>query len=211
MTAARSYQIKSGVISTIDDIYVKEGGFVRKGEKLIKIDSSVYKAPFSGTVTFLPFKVGENIFTNLTILSLVNLVDRYLVVSLEQQGALRVVRGQKVIMSFDSVRDKNYAGRVESVYSSNSSFLARINVSSLPERILPDMTADVAITLEEKKDVLVVPIAALDHGKIWIKRGQKLIKLSKVKLGIIDKSFAEVISGDVKVGDRILFKKNVTD
>ena len=210
VTATHSFQIKLGVVSTIYDLYVKEGDTVTKGAKLVKLDQMVYTAPFNGTVTSLPYKIGENIFTQLPVLSLVNLRDRYLVVSLEQQGALRVIKGQKVRMSFDSIRDQNYDGVVESVYSSNSNFLARIDVSKLPDRILPDMTADVAITLEEKKDALLVPVAALDHGQVWIKRGKSLAKLTPVKLGIVDKAFAEIIEGDVKVGDRVLFKSKTS-
>jgi macrolide-specific efflux system membrane fusion protein len=206
VTALRSYQIKPGVISTIDDIYVEEGDEVKKGDKLIKIESSIYRAPFDGTITSLPFRIGENIFSQTPILSLVNLTERYLVVSLEQQGALRVLRGQRAIISFDSLRDQNYDGIVESVYSSDSNFLARINVSSLPKRILPDMTADVAITLTEKTNVLVVPVEALVNGHIWIKRGKALPKLTKISTGIVDSAFAEVISGDVRVGDRVLLK-----
>ncbi len=206
ITATHSYQIKLGVVSTIYDLYVKEGDTVTKGTKLVNLDHIIYKAPFDGTVTSLPYKIGENIFTQLPILSFTNLLDRYLVVSLEQQGALRVIKGQKVRMSFDSIRDQNYDGRVEAVYSYNSNFLARIDVSKLPERILPDMTADVAITLLEKKDALLVPIAALDQGQLWVKRGKSLAKLTPVKVGIVDKAFAEVVGGDVKVGDRVLFK-----
>jgi multidrug efflux pump subunit AcrA (membrane-fusion protein) len=206
VTALRSYQIKPGVISTIDDIYVKEGDEVKRGEKLLKLESSVYRAPFDGTITSLPFRIGENIFSQTPILSLVNLGERYLVVSLEQQGALRVLRGQRVVISFDSLRDQNYEGVVESVYSSDSNFLARINVSALPRRILPDMTADVAITLAEKSNVLVVPVEALVEGKIWIKRGKALAKLTKITTGIVDRAFAEVISGEVRVGDRVLLK-----
>lgn len=206
VTATHSYQIKLGVVSTIYDLYVKEGDTVTKGTKLVNIDQIIYRAPFNGTITSLPYKIGENIFTQLPILSLVNLLDRYLVVSLEQQGALRVIKGQKVRMSFDSIRDQNYDGVVQAVYSYNSNFLARIDVSKLPDRILPDMTADVAITLLEKTEVLVVPVAALDHGEVWIKRGKSLAKKTHIKIGIVDKAFAEVLEGDVKVGDRVLFK-----
>ncbi len=211
VTAAHSYHLKLGVVSRIDDLFVKEGDFVTKGESLLKIDGTTYRAPFPGTITALPFKVGENVFTNVSALSLVNLLDRYLVVSLEQQGALRVLKGQKVIMSFDSIRDNSYTGVVESVYSSENSFLARINVSTLPGRILPDMTADVAITLEEKQNAIVIPVEALDDGKVRIKRGRSPMKLLNVKTGIVNGAFAEVISGDVKVGDRVLLKRDTAD
>jgi len=208
VTATHSYQIKVGVVSTINELYVKEGDTVTQGTKLVNIDRIVYRAPFNGTINFLPYKVGENVFIQLPVLSLVNLLDRYLVVSLEQQGALQVKTGQKVLMSFDSIRDQSYEGVVQSVYSFNSNFLARIDVSKLPERILPDMTADVAITLAEKDNALMVPVSALLQGKIWIKRGREVPKLTEVKIGIVDKAFAEVVSGDVQVGDRVLLKGN---
>ena len=86
VTATHSFQLKLGVTGSVVDLYVKEGDSVKKGERLVNIDQVVYRAPFAGTVTSLPYKIGENVFAQLPILSLVNLLDRYLVVSLEQQG-----------------------------------------------------------------------------------------------------------------------------
>jgi len=94
--ANRSYQLKVGVTSHIGEVFVKEGDYVKKGDKLVHIDETLYHAPFNGTITYLPFKVGENVFAQLPSLILVDLQDRYIVVSLEQQGALRVQRGQNV-------------------------------------------------------------------------------------------------------------------
>ena len=208
--ATRTYQIKPGVTATISALYVKEGDSVTKGQKLLKVDSVAYFAPFSGIVTNLPFKSGENLFLAVPALTLVDLSDRYLVVALEQQGALRVKQGQIAKLSFDTLRQTNYDGVVESVYSFNGNFLARIDVSKLPANILPDMTADVAITLREKKDVITVPVAALDNGSLWIKRGRGIPTLVSVKTGIIDAVAAEIVSGDVQVGDRALIKKKTS-
>ena len=204
----KSFQIRLGVISTIHELYVKEGDTVKKSDKLAKIDEITYRAPFHGTVTSLPFKVGENVFTNVPVLTLVDLTDRYLVVSLEQQGAIRVQRGQKVKMSFDTIREQNYDGVVQSVYSNDSNFLARIDISELPSHILPWMTADVAIFIRTKEDVLLLPVAAMEKGNIvWRKRGRVIPKKIEVKLGIVDKAMGEVVSGDLAVGDQLLIRK----
>lgn len=147
--ALRSYQIRSGVTSTIFDLYVNEGANVAKGAKLVNVDGHVYVAPFAGTVTDVPYKSGENVFASQSVLTIVDLRDRYVIVSLEQQAALRVRAGQAAKLSFDTRREHAYEGRVESVYSNDAGFLARISVRGLPDDVLPGMTADVAIAIRE--------------------------------------------------------------
>lgn len=211
VTANRSYQIKPGIISTINEFYVKEGDEVEKDHKLARRDQVLFRAPFTGTVTALPFKVGENVFAQAPILTLVDLSDRYLVVSLEQQGALRIKRGQKVKMSFDTLREQTYEGTVQAVYSNDNNFLARIDLGTLPENILPGMTCDVAITIEERPSVLSVPVAALEEGKfVWVKRKGSIPKRIEIKTGIIDRATAQVLSGELKDSDRVLIKKRMS-
>ena len=108
ITATHSYSIKPGVVTTLRDLYVKEGDSVHKGQHLADIDNNVYRAPFDGVVNFLPFKVGENVFAQLPVLVLTDLKDRYCVVTMEQQGALRVRAGQKAKLNFDSIRNTSY-------------------------------------------------------------------------------------------------------
>jgi multidrug resistance efflux pump len=209
--ANRSFQIKPGVISTIDTFYVKEGDTVKKDAPLAKIDKVIYRAPFAGTVTYLPFKEGENVFAQVPVLTLVDLKDRYLVVSLEQQGALRIHAGQAATMSFDTIRQQSYPGVVQSVYSNGSNFLARIDVSTLPAVVLPGMTADVAIQIRKQDKALLVPVAALINGNtLWVKHGSGIPKKVEVKVGIIDKAQAEIVSGNVQAGDRVIIKPRET-
>lgn len=206
--ANRSFQLRLGVVSTIDALYIKEGDLVKKGDKLAKLQGVVYQAPFDGTITLLPFKVGENTFTQTPIVSLVDLSDRYLVVSLEQQGALRVKKGQHAKMSFDSIRQESYDGVVQSVYPNETSFLARIDVAKLPRQVLPGMTSDVAIQINKVDDAILVPVAALEQGHVcWVKRGLSLPKRVEIEIGIVDKAMAQVVSGDVQVGDLLLIRR----
>ena len=172
----------------------------------MSLEGAHYTAPFKGTITSLPNKVGENVFANVPMLILVDLSDRYVVVSLEQQGALRVKRGQKAKLSFDTLRKSNFEGEVKSIYSTSTSFLARIDIPNFPEKILPGMTADVAITLATHENALLLPVAALEDGKyVWIKR--LIPKKIELKIGLVDKAFAEVVGGDLRVGDPVLIRK----
>lgn len=206
--ANQSFQLQTGVTNLIREIFVKEGDFVKKGEPLISIEGNVSRAPFSGVVTYLPVKVGEVVYMQSSILTLTDLKDRYLVVSLEQEGAIRVKPGQKARLNFESIRDASYEGIVQSVYSQNNNFLARIDIANLPSQILPGMTADVAIGISEKRDALLVPLAALESGHVYLKSSLKPKKIP-VKTGIIDGVKAEILSGAIKAGDQLLIRTNV--
>lgn len=209
VTAARSYSIKPGVVTSISSVYVKEGDYVRKGDRLIKIDDNLYRAPFDGVINFLPFKISENVFAQVPVLVITDLMNRYLVVSLEQQGALRVNVGQRAKVSFDSLRSQSYDGTVEAIYSYNGNFLARIKVDDLPKQILPDMTADVGIIVREIKNVLLVPTLALEGNSVWVKKNRGLPTQEIVKLGIVDGVMAEIVSGNIGKGDRLIVRKKI--
>ncbi len=203
----RSFQIKIGVISNIRKLFVKEGDFVKAGQPLIELEQiALLAAPFSGTVTSIPFKVGETVFPQIPILTLMDLKDRYITVSLEQQGALRVKKGQKARIIFESLRGQKFIGSVRAIFPAENQFTVHIDVKDLPEEILPGMTADVAIEIDKRENVLLVPITAVNAGKIVIIRSGKKIK-TDVKIGVIDGEFGEVISGDVKASDQILLPK----
>ncbi|MCE9596762.1 MAG: efflux RND transporter periplasmic adaptor subunit [Spirochaetia bacterium] len=207
--ANRSYQLKLAIVNNLNEIYVKEGDSVPKNGRLVLIDGIPYSAPFAGTITFLPYRIGENVFASVPVLTLVDLRDRYIVASLEQQGALQVQKGQTVRMSFDTIRDHYYTGTVSAIYSNENQFLARIDVRDLPAQVLPGMTADVAISIQERKDALLVPVAALEGKSVWRKRGHEIPRLIEVQIGIVDREFAEIEKGDLAAGDRVLIKTRV--
>ncbi len=207
LTAERSLSIKSGVTSTIRHLYAKEGQIVEKGALLVDLEGiGEYKAPFSGTVVSAPFKEGETVYAQSIVMTIVDPSETYLSVSLEQQGALSLKSKLPVKISFDGLREQIFDGTVESIFSTGSDFLARINLNSLPKFILPGMTADVAIILQEKKDALLIPVAALELKEAVLTRNGKTIRVP-IHVGLIDGAYAEVLSGDVQVGDQAVIAK----
>ncbi len=207
VTAFKTYQVKLGVTSTIRNLHVKEGDPVKRGQPLVDLEGPVsVTAPFDGTVTYLPVKIGENVFAQSVILSLSDLRDRYIVVSLEQRAVLRVRQGQKARISFENMRGESFDGLVQSVYSHENNFLVRIGVERLPPQILPGMTADVAIGIGEIPGALLAPLSAVEEGKVVIDRGSGRPQTVAVKLGVVDGDMAQIISGDVREGDRLLIK-----
>lgn len=197
------FEHRLGTTNRIRKLYVREGDSVKKGTRLLDLsEGSPVLAPFAGTVTSLPFHENENIFPQTNILRLEDLQDRYVEVTLEQQGAIRVRPGQKVRLSFESLRQTLLFGEVESIYPWQGQFLVRIPVEKLNAEILPGMTADVAIEVGQVTDALLVPMIALFNNQVTVKRNQKSQK-QFIKLGRSDGEFAEVLDDSLKEGDMV--------
>jgi multidrug efflux pump subunit AcrA (membrane-fusion protein) len=205
VTANKRFQLRTGTITTISNLFVREGERVARGQNLVELEQGVMiAAPFEGTITWVPAKVGENVFPQTIVLELVDLADRYVTVSLEQRAAVRVRSGQQATLSFEELRDKAFDGTVQSVYSREGSFLVRVDAPALPPEILPGMTADVAISISVRHEALLIPVAAIDDGRVVVKRGARPPAETAIEIGLVDGAIAEVASGDVQPGDRLI-------
>jgi membrane fusion protein, macrolide-specific efflux system len=204
VTPSQTYQVKIAVSSNIRRLHVTEGEAVRKGRLLVELDEGgSFRAPFSGTVTLLPFKPGELVPPQMPIVTLMNLDDRYVVVSLEQESAMRVQPGQDARIGFESLRGHTFSGKVRWIYPGDGQFLVRIDFRELPAQVLPGMTGDVAISIERKEKVTLVPVNAVQMGHVIVKNGRKTKKV-KVTIGAVDGRWAEVTSGALKPGDTVV-------
>lgn len=202
------YEVKVGIMTTVEKLFVKEGDAVKEGGALIKFkDSAIFKAPFSGRVTRVNHYEKETVLPQAPVLRLEDLKERHIEVSLEQNGALRVKEGHEAKVVFESLRNQKYQGVVKSLFPRDDEFIAHIDVENLPENVLPGMTADVAIVVGAKKQVQLVPLSAIDNGQVTIKREGKRRQKVAVKIGIVDGQYAELIDSPLKYDDEILIRK----
>jgi macrolide-specific efflux system membrane fusion protein len=203
-----TYQVRTLVGQMVSEVYVTEGDTVKKGERLIRLDGSGdVSAPFEATVTSVTLKKGELLFASNPGITLVNLKSLYLEVSLEQQAAMRVRRGQSAVITFESIRGERFLGKVQSVYPRDTQFIVRISLDAFPEGILPGMTSDVAIEVGRKENVLSIPFRAISGGKVSLRREGKSRK-EEIKIGVVDGEWAEVTSGNILPSDEIFVRKN---
>lgn len=203
----RKYEVKVAIMTTIERVYVREGETVKKNDPLIKFrDSAVFRAPFDGTITEVPFNEAETIIPQISAVTMEDLKDKYIEVSLEQDAALRVKKGQKTYAIFESLRGKKYNGIVTAIFPNDDEFLAHIEVDGLEDNVLPGMTVDVSIIVGQIKNALLVPVAGVNEGVLLIERNGKKEKLP-VKIGVVDLDRAEVIEGDLKENDKVLIPR----
>jgi len=201
------YDVKLAIIKQVETIHVREGSTVKKGDALIEMAGKLtFYAPFDGTVTAINFSESQQVFPQQTILRMEDIEHKYIEVSLEQQGALRVAPGQAVKVIFESIRGEILTGKVTSIFPQNDEFLAHIKVDGLNKNVLPGMTADVAIEVGRKEDALLVPLSAISSGRLRVLRdGKKLV--IPVTLGSVDGNWAEVVDGKLIDNDEVIVKK----
>ena len=204
VTARHTYQLKLGVSDTLEKLFVDEGATVQKGQSLIRLaDNHTIRAPFAGVVTSLPYKEGETVFPQIPVLTLTDLKNPYVVVSLEQSGAIPVRNGQQAYLSFESLRGQKLEGTVSAIYPKDGEFYVNIEVPGLPEGILVGMTCDVAIQVAAKDNILQIPMVAVDKGFVTVLRNG-IPKKVPVKLGAADGTWVEVTDNSIQAGDTLL-------
>lgn len=203
----QAFHFKVGLAKTLTRVLVQEGDLVTRGQKLVELsDGIVVRAPFDGVVTELPYSVGENVFPDLNVVSVEDLKKPFVEASLDQQGALRVRKGLPVKLVFETIQGQTFAGVVDSIYPQSGQFIVRIDVQDLPSQVLPGMTADAAIEVDRRQDVLLIPVAAVNQGKVIVFKNGKKTK-TDLKIGLMDHEKAEVLSGDLHVGDEVILNR----
>lgn len=202
--ANRTYNLRIAVPSRMRRLYVRQGDEVALGSPLAEFDEMpAVRAPFEGVVTTLNYNADEIVVPQMSILTVTDFKDRYLLVSLEERGALRIKRGQTARVSFEGLRNVRFDCTVGGIYPDEGQFQVRVQCPGLPKEILPGMTADVLIEVGRLSGVLLVPISALQEKKIRVLRGSSQIEV-QLQLGANDGDLVEVKSGDLREGDRII-------
>lgn len=205
--AYQHFEVILGVMSQVQNLYVEEGDTVSKGAPLIRFTQGAdFRAPFSGTVTLVRVRPSEVAPPNTVLLRLDDLTDCYIELSLEQQTALRIRRGQPVKISFEDLRGEVLSGTVDAIFPREDEFLAHVRVKGLKPGILPGMTADVSIEVGQTKNALMIPLSAVSHNMVTVKNGRKWER-RQVKLGLISANWAEVLDQSLDEHDELRVPK----
>ncbi|MBP9708084.1 MAG: efflux RND transporter periplasmic adaptor subunit [Oligoflexales bacterium] len=198
------FHARSALVGSVQTLYVTEGQDVKKGDLLYKTDQdALTRAYFPGRITEVFATVGENLFPQSPILTLVNLERLFLSVSLEQQGTMRIRPGMKAEVSFEFFRNKKITGKISTIYPRQDQFIAKVEILDWPEGVLPGMTADVAFEIARKQNVTLVPSKAIANGHLLIKRSGKKQKIP-VEVGLVDLEKAEILSPELSNDDEII-------
>jgi len=175
-------------------------------------DELTVRAPADGVVYNLPRRVGESIEEGQVVASVADPDHLRLRVRVDQPDLPRIAAGQRLVVSFDGLPDRSWAGRVTQVSPGLRELGGRQvgeilgEIADPTSRLPPNASVNVQIVVGEKKSALVVPRAAVNRDGekrfVWVFQDGRA-RRRDVALGLVGLSEVEIASG-ISDGDRVL-------
>lgn len=186
-----------------------------------KIENSIIKSPIDGVITEINYEEGEQVSANMPIVSLLSMNNYEIEVDISEADIAKLNIDNPAEITLDSFGDEiKFSGKVYFIepaetiiqdviyYKAKIEFNSNDNYKKYSSRIKTGMTANIIITANEKKNVLMIPVRAViqknGNGKIvrTLENGQ--LKEVKVATGLKgDEGMIEIVSG-LKEGDQVI-------
>lgn len=187
------------------------------------------KSPINGLVVSKNANNGDNVQTGKSVLTIVDTSSLKVKASVDELDISKIKVGQSVKIKFNAIEGRTYEGKVESIslignnQNNVTTYDVIISLNSSKD-IKINMTANVEIQIENKKDVLVIPIEALiekndkkfvllandisssqlpNQGGIAAVSSPVQGRPTEIKVGIKNDTYVEVLEG-LQEGQKIL-------
>ena len=177
------------------------------------VNTSMIKAPFSGTITEAKQIVGDQVSPGMPAFRIDDLSRLLVDVQVSEVDINSVMVDQPVTLSLDAILDVTYHGKVISVAQvGNTSqggvtFTVSVELTDADKNVKPGMTSAVTIVVNQKENVLLVPNRAVrlvnNQRVVYILKDGKPLE-TKVTLGATSGIESEVLSGGLKEGDLVI-------
>jgi RND family efflux transporter MFP subunit len=177
------------------------------------VDSQTLSAPFSGTITEVDLKPGDQVTPGSVAFRLDNLDRKFVDVLVSEVDVNSIQAGQPVGLSFDAILDRQYQGTVSQVAPVGDAiqgvvqFNVTVQLTDADEKVKPGMTAAVNIIVDQVSDALLVPNRAvrLVNGQrvVYILSNGQL-KQTSITLGASSDTQSQVVGGELQVGDQVV-------
>lgn len=165
-------------------------------------------SPVDGMVVGKPTPAGETIVQGISaaqsLLTIADMSKMQIKALVDETDIGKIKAGQQVSFTVDAQTDKTFTGKVTSISRSATTssnvvyYPVYIEVDSSEDLLFPTMTARVTIIIGERKNAIVVPLAAIKEDN-----GQKSVEVmvngkaqsTTVKSGLRDDDNIEILSG----------------
>jgi membrane fusion protein (multidrug efflux system) len=167
-----------------------------------KLDKTVIKAPFDGTIGLIDVSVGAYVQAGQDLVNLVDATPIKVDFKIPEKHVHDVGVGQTVEVRIDAFKDRVFKGAVEAVDSQVEAESHSLSVrGSIPNEDLllrPGLFANISLIIGEQGDIIQVDEAAVDReGEIefvWVVEKGKAVR-RRVLTGIRENGKIEIIAG----------------
>jgi RND family efflux transporter MFP subunit len=172
------------------------------------IDQQTITSPIDGVVLDWPVSTGSRVKVNDMLMTVADVRYDQLIMrtNVDEEDKIHVRLDQTVQMTLYSYPDRVFEGRVKRIYPkadpSRRTFEVDVQVLEPDEGFSAGMTGELAFVVDRKVSAVVIPSQALQSGKVWVVRDQKLAQ-AEVQTGLRSIQRTEVLSG-LTPGDEVV-------
>ena len=170
-------------------------------------------APFDGVITEANPQPGDMVAPGEVAVRIEDLSRLFVDLEISEVDINLVTPGQSVVLIFDAIPDKTYAGQivkvdlVGKVDSGATNFPVTVELTDADPLVKPGMTAAVTVTVKEVENVLLV-----SNRAVRVLNGERVVYILvdnqpvavKIRLGAITDLYSEVVGGDLNEGDLLV-------
>lgn len=185
----------------------------------MNLNNTVIKAPFSGIVANVGVKIGDIIMNNKTLLTLLDTTNVELNLEVDETDIGKVSVGLPVRVSCDAFPDELFEGKVirispiATISSNIPIFKVRVRIPNNDLKLKVGMSADGDIILLERRNVLLVPLRAVQktgrRNYVEVLKSDGTREMVRVTLGEDDGSNVVIESG-LSEGDKVILPTTST-
>ena len=193
----------------------------------LDLQRTIIRSPIDGVVILRSVERGQTVAATLqapTLFTIARDLSDMRVYAAVSEADIGVVRiKQRALFTVDSYPGQSFEGRVLEIRKAPQmvqnvvTYTVVISAANPKGLLFPGMTADTRIAIEEQRNVLVVPNAALnfrprgalvsklDPGKgvVWVRTPAGHLDPATVSLRATSDSLTQVVSSNIKPGDQI--------
>lgn len=199
--------------------------------------NTTIRSPIDGVVLSRNINTGENVTPNGKPLFLISqeLSKMKIDTNVSEADIGKIKNGQKAFFTVDAFPNETFEGTVSQIRNdpiTNNNVVTYnvvVSIDNDEDKLKPGMTADVKVIVAEKSGIKRVPTSALrfippssaqiesknvdtdNSPHVWIPLSSGLIKAVKVKPGIGDGRYTEIIESELDEGDEVIVEAVIND
>jgi HlyD family secretion protein len=185
----------------------------------IQLDEVVIKAPFDGVIASLNISQGSRVSQQTAVAQLLS-QEMEVSLNVPESAISQVKEGQSAALRLTAYPDKDFPGKVTSIAPTAAKDTRTFEVKVTPTDgdglLRSGMYANVSILVQERKNTLVVPQAAVTTQKkqpiVYVVKSDNTVEQRAVTTGLKDQTRIEILSG-LQAGDSVVIagQSNLVD
>jgi HlyD family secretion protein len=185
----------------------------------LKLAQCSLTAPFDGTITRLPLRIGQMAGASTQAATLAGTGGLQITADMAEADVAKVKAGQEATIVLDAMPDRTFQGRVTNVANAGTStqgvvnFAVTISLEGADAAVKPGMTANVSIVVDQRDNVLLAPSRAIQaQGQQHIVRvlhEEQVIEVP-VEVGLSGDNGTEILGDTLREGDLLVLNGSTT-